>query len=101
MLNKVCCQNIDVILVDPDPWVLPRYGFHAFVPEWHGDGYPITLGGRCEMFLGPGLCQLKRESEDPINATQGEHGLLSDDFVLGANVNAPADRGVLAFVIFA
>ena len=53
------------------------------------------------MFLGSGLCELKRETQDSINSAPGEYTLLRDDFVLGALVNAPADRGVLAFIIFA
>src|SRR5262249_44605989 len=53
------------------------------------------------MFFGPGLGQLKCETQDSIDAAPGEYGLLSNDFVLGAIVNAPADRGVFAFIIFA
>ena len=53
------------------------------------------------MFFGPGLGELKRETQNSINSATGEYGLLSDDFVLRAIVNAPADRGVLAFIIFA
>jgi hypothetical protein len=45
--------------------------------------------------------ELEGEFQHPVDADARHYGFLHDDFALGAAEHAAADRGILAFGIFA
>ena len=53
------------------------------------------------MFLRPAARQLKRVAQNPVHAVAGEYDLLHRNLILAASVEAAADLGVFALVVFA
>jgi hypothetical protein len=53
------------------------------------------------VLLGAALREVECEVEDAVDADAGHHGLLDDDFAVGAGKDSAADGGVLAFGVLA
>ena len=51
MQNEVCGQYVDVKLVRTHVRIIFGHRLHALVPERHGDGNSVRLGGRCQVFF--------------------------------------------------
>jgi len=94
-------ENIDVILVPFNVGEILRHGFDALVPERHGDGDAVRLGGGGEMLLRRLACELEGEFQHAIDADARHHRFLHHDFTLGAGEHAAANRRILAFGVLA
>jgi hypothetical protein len=53
------------------------------------------------VFFFASLCEVEGEFQDSIDAYAGHHGLLNDNFAVGARKDSAADGRVLAFGVFA
>ncbi|MNG00114.1 hypothetical protein D3C84_830390 [compost metagenome] len=49
--DKICRQDIDMVLVDVYVWVVFSYFRDSTVPIRHGMVNAVRLGGRCKMLL--------------------------------------------------
>ena len=94
-------QNVDVILVGAHVGILRGHRFETFIPKRHRDGDAVGLGGRRQVFLRPAARQLERVAKNAVHAVAREHDLLHCNLVVAASVEAAADLGVFALVVFA
>ncbi len=62
---------------------------------------PLDLVAEVRCFLSRLCCEIEGEFQDAVDAYAGHHGLLNDDFAVGAGKDFAADGGVLAFGVFA
>src|SRR5215471_2860288 len=100
-LHEMGAQDVDVILVGAYAGVACRHFSKAFVPVRHGDRDSIRLGRRCNVSSRPGRRELEGELQDSIDALAREYRFLEHDLALRALEHPAADRGVLAFRVFA
>ena len=99
MTHEVSGQNVDVILIRTDVGIVRRDFVEAFVPERHGEYNAVGFCGGGEVLL-PFARELEGKAHDALHTSPGEDGLLHGHFVGGSFIEAPADIGILAFVVF-
>src|SRR5947208_11008942 len=98
MLHEMRTENVDEVLVGLDVGIFLSDGAKALVPKWHCIHDAVGLRRRGYMPLA-----LARELEGiahyAVAAPAREDRFLHDHLFGGVCVHAPADLGVLAFVV--
>ena len=99
--HETGCQDVDVLLVQRDLWVVLGDFVRALVPPGHADGDAVALGGQGDVLLGAALGQIKSELEQAVGAVARVDRFLDDDFAVGAFVHHAAERCVFALGVLA
>src|SRR6266480_1571605 len=77
-------QNIDVLLVPRDLWIVACDLRGACIPPGHADSHAIALGGHSDMLVWSLLSQVKCKLQLALSAMWREDRFLDDKLALGA-----------------
>ena len=90
-----------MVFVVRDAGIVSGDRFHPRVPERHGDGDAVGLGGGSQVPALAPACQIESEAQHPVDPEAGHHGFLDDDLAIGAGEHVAAHRRVFALGVLA
>src|SRR5215467_11878175 len=90
MPHKMGREDVDVILIRANIWVICRHLMETFIPERHGVDDPVGFCGRGQMPLS-GAGQIEGESHDSLYSTSGENCLLNGHFLIRSLIETAAN----------